>query len=140
MRLVLGAPSVLYRLHLGWLLGSRLLLLRHVGRKTGQAHDTVLEVIGRDDDEVFVIAGYGPSSGWLRNIEARPPLLVETGRRRFVPVARFLDAQEAAAVLAAYARRYPKAAAVLGSRLYGGEFSPERLAATTVVVGLRPAA
>jgi deazaflavin-dependent oxidoreductase (nitroreductase family) len=138
-RALLQAPVWLYRLHLGRLLGGRFLLLRHRGRKTGQPHDTVLEVIGRQDDEVFVISGFGPRAAWLLNIQAAPPLLVQTGSRRFVPLARFLDEQQAAAILAEYAGRYPRSAAALGKRLYGGEFSPERLASSTTVVGLRPA-
>jgi len=140
MRAAFRAPVWLYRLHLGRVLGTRFLLLRHQGRKTGQPHDVVLEVIAREGDEVFVISGFGNNAGWLRNLHAHPPLLVETGGRRFVPVARFLDATEAEAILDGYALRNPRAASVLGRRLYGGDFSPSRLAHATTVVGLRPAA
>ena len=128
----------IYRLRLGRLLGSRFLLLRHRGRRTGAVRETVLEVIGRNGDEVFVISGFGPRSDWLRNIRASPPLLVETGGRSFVPVARFLEVEEAASVLDDYAERNRRAASILGKRLYGGEFDPRRLAEATTVVGLRP--
>jgi hypothetical protein len=40
------APIWLYRHGLGWLFGSRLLMLEHVGRKSGQPRYVVLEVIG----------------------------------------------------------------------------------------------
>jgi deazaflavin-dependent oxidoreductase (nitroreductase family) len=137
-RRLLKAPVWLYRLRLGRLLGGRFLLLRHRGRRTGAVHETVLEVIGREGDELYVISGFGRSSDWLRNIRAAPPLLVESGSRSFVPEARFLDAGEAASVLRSYAARNPRAAAILGKRLYGGAFEPDRLAAATTVVGLRP--
>jgi hypothetical protein len=39
------APVSLYRLHLGWLLGHRFLLLTHTGRRSGLRRQTVLEVM-----------------------------------------------------------------------------------------------
>jgi deazaflavin-dependent oxidoreductase (nitroreductase family) len=137
-RLLLKAPVWLYRLGLGRLLGRRFLRLRHRGRTSDAVYDTVLEVIGRRGDELFVVSGFGPGSDWLRNIRANPPLEVETGGRSFLPDARFLRPEEATSVLAAYAAEHPRAAAVLGRRLYGGAFDPGRLAAATTVVGLRP--
>lgn len=137
-RLLLRAPVWLYRLRLGRLLGGRFLLLRHRGRTTGAVHETVLEVIGRTDGELFVISGFGPRSDWLRNIRAAPPILVETGNRSFLPEARFLTADAAVAVLDDYAARNPRTARILGKRFYGGAFDPGRLAEATTVVGLRP--
>lgn len=95
-------------------------------------------MIGRSGDEVFVISGFGPRSDWLRNIRASVPLLVETGGRSFVPVARFLEVEEAVSALDDYVDRNRRAASILGKRLYGGEFDPRRLAEATTVVGLRP--
>jgi deazaflavin-dependent oxidoreductase (nitroreductase family) len=137
-RRLLKAPVWLYRLRLGRLLGGRFLLLRHRGRRTGAVHETVLEVIGREGDELYVISGFGRSSDWLRNIRAAPPLLVETGGRSFVPESRFLATDDAVAVLDDYATRNPRSARVLGNRFYGGAFDPRRLAEATTVVGLRP--
>lgn len=138
LRAVLRAPVWLYRARLGPLLGRRFLLLRHVGRTTGTTYDTVLEVIGRRGDELFVISGFGPGSSWVRNIRASPPVLVVCGRRRFAPSARFLDRAQAQQLLEQYAARNPRAARTLGRRLYGGEFSPTQLAEATVVIGLSP--
>lgn len=42
---LLRIPILLYRVHMGWLLGHRFLLLTHVGRKSGTRHHTVLEVV-----------------------------------------------------------------------------------------------
>ena len=41
-------PIWLYRLHLGWLFGHRLLLLTHRGRTSGRIHQTLLEVAHYD--------------------------------------------------------------------------------------------
>lgn len=139
-RWFMHAPVWLYRLHLGRLLGGRFLLLRHQGRKSGTPYENVLEVIGARGDEVYVVSGFGPTSSWVRNIRANPPLSVETDGRRFVPDVRFLESGEAAAVLAEYAKDHPRAADTLGKRLYGGSFRPEQLAAATVVVALSPRA
>lgn len=107
MHLVFRAPVRLYERNLGWLLTERLLCLTHTGRRSGRQYRTVLEVIGNDDatDEIFVAAGFGPSSDWYRNINANPPVEIVVGRRRFAPTFRTLDETEAAAVLAAYEHR-----------------------------------
>jgi len=99
-------PGRLYDWHLGWLLGHRFLRLTHVGRRSGRRYRTVLEVVGpAEPGEVVVVAGFGRSADWFRNISALPPIEVAIGRQRFRPVARVLPAEEAAAVLADYERR-----------------------------------
>ncbi len=49
MRWLLRAPVWLYRLRLGGLLGDRFLMLTHIGRNSGQPHQSVLEVVGHDE-------------------------------------------------------------------------------------------
>jgi hypothetical protein len=58
-RLAFQLPIWLYRLRLGWLLGDRFLLLPHIGRKSGQVRQTVLEVVRHDHSTNYVI-----TSGW----------------------------------------------------------------------------
>ncbi len=41
-------PPLLYRLHLGWLLGHHWLLLTHQGRKTGRLRQTALDIFHFD--------------------------------------------------------------------------------------------
>ncbi len=41
-------PPLLYRLHLGWLLGHHWLLLIHQGRKTGRLRQTALDIFHFD--------------------------------------------------------------------------------------------
>jgi deazaflavin-dependent oxidoreductase (nitroreductase family) len=146
-RRLLRAPAVLYRWHLGWLLGERFLCLTHVGRRSGRLYYTPLEVIGAGGDEFVVLAGRGPSADWLRNISTGPALDVAVGRRRFVPAHRVLGEQEAEAVIAGYERRHrwlaPLVRAVLsrlvGWRYDGGPAARRRLVRELPVVAFRPA-
>ena len=106
-------PGRLYDWNLGWLLGRRFLRLTHVGRRSGRRYRTVLEVVGEAGDEVVVVAGFGRSADWFRNIVALPPIEVAIGRDRFRPQARVLPDEEAAAVLADYERRHRLVAPVV---------------------------
>jgi hypothetical protein len=54
------APVGLYRARLGFLLGSRLLMLEHTGRKSGARRYVVLEVVGHPRPRTYVVAsGFG---------------------------------------------------------------------------------
>ena len=46
-RWLVRAPINLYRVGLGFLFGTRLLMLEHVGRRTGARRYVVLEVVDR---------------------------------------------------------------------------------------------
>ena len=115
VRWIVRAPVWLYRARLGFVFGSRLLMLEHTGRKTGIRRYVVLETVDRPDPGTYVVAaGFGDRAQWLRNIRASPRVRVGTGSRRPIPaIARPLTSEETAAALAAYARRHPKAWAAL---------------------------
>jgi deazaflavin-dependent oxidoreductase (nitroreductase family) len=148
MRAVFRAPIRLYDAGFGWLLGERFLCLTHTGRKSGRRYCTVLEVIGTDPmaGEYMVIAGFGSSSDWYRNIQANPASGVVVGRHRFSPQHRVLDEPEAAAVVADYERRnrwvMPVVRRVLSKLLGwhydGSEDARRRLVRQLPVVALRP--
>lgn len=126
LRLLLRLPIYLYRLDLGWLLGSRFLLLTHRGRRTGLLHQTVLEVLRHDaaTEESVVMAALGDRADWLRNIRRSPPLEVQIGRRRYVPQYRILSNAEAARLLDTWRRDHPIEAA-FGCQVLGIQLSPE---------------
>lgn len=111
-RLLLRAPIHLYRLRLGWLLGGRLLLLTHVGRKSGLPRRVALEVTGRDpvSDTYLVASGFGPTSQWYRNVLHTPEVAIQVGRRRTAAVARPLAPEESGRAMVEYARRHPRTA------------------------------
>lgn len=145
-RLLLRIPAYLYRLRLGWLLGKRLLLLRHRGRKTGRTHSTVLEVIKYDPEaeESFVVSAWGEKADWFCNIKANPPIGMQTGLRQYVPAVRFLRSDQGYEVLTDYERRHPKAVRFLlgaiGLEYDGSEEARRSLSSTLPVVSFRPKA
>jgi len=59
-RWIVRAPVWLYRARLGFLLGSRLLMLEHTGRKTGTRRYAVLEIVYCPQPGTYVVAsGFG---------------------------------------------------------------------------------
>jgi len=115
VRWVVRAPVWLYRARLGFVFGSRLLMLEHTGRKSGIRRYAVLETVDHPDPGTYVVAaGFGDRAQWLRNVRASPRVRVYAGSRRPVPAtARPLTSGETAAALTAYARRHPRAWAAL---------------------------
>jgi hypothetical protein len=58
-------------------------------------------------EEVVIMSGWGPNADWVRNLRAGPALRVQIGRRAFTPVHRFLTAEEAFDVAAAFCAEHP---------------------------------
>jgi deazaflavin-dependent oxidoreductase (nitroreductase family) len=110
-RRIVRAPILFYRARLGFLFGSRLLMLEHAGRKTGKRRRVVLEVVGRPQPRTYIVAsGFGSRAQWFRNVRAEPRVRVSIGFRRSVPaLARPLTSEDARAAQTAYAARHPRA-------------------------------
>jgi deazaflavin-dependent oxidoreductase (nitroreductase family) len=146
VRRLAAAPSALYDVGLGRLLGTRFLRLTHTGRRSGRRYRTVLEVIGTDGPEVVVMVGFGAGSDWYRNVLADGPAVVETGGRRFRAAHRVLPQAEAVEAVGRYERAHPLVASVLGrvlARVAGVAYDRTatgrmRLLERIPVVGLRP--
>ncbi len=104
---IFRGPVYLYRWHLGWLLGHRLLLLTHTGRRSGLRRQTVLEVVDyrNPGPEVVVVSAFGRNADWFRNIEAKPDEDVTVGSHHFPAAHRILDEQEAIDVIRGYESR-----------------------------------
>ncbi len=109
-------PIYLYKLHLGWMLGERFLLLTHIGRKSGLPHHAVLEVVHHDPDTRtwYVASGFGEKSHWFRNIMKTPQVTIQVGRRKMAAEARRLSPEEAENILRQYAQKHPVALRELG--------------------------
>lgn len=110
-RTLMRAPIWFYRAGLGFLFGSRMLMLEHVGRKSGARRYVVLEVVGHPTPDVYVIAsGFGARAQWFRNLMAHPHARVSVaGQGPRAVTARRLPTAEADAVLSNYAHRHPRA-------------------------------
>ncbi|GIK57150.1 MAG: nitroreductase [Chloroflexota bacterium] len=115
------AGIYIYRLGLGGLFGKRMLLLNHVGRKSGQPRQAVLEVITHDEatGTLYVASGFGPRSDWFQNLRKRPDVTIQVGRKKMAVTAVFLSPAESGQQLVAYAHRHPGAAKNLGRFLLG---------------------
>lgn len=105
------APIWIYKARAGAVLGSRLLMLEHIGRKSGARRYVVLEVIDHPAPDRYVVAsGFGDKAQWFRNIQANPRVRVYAGSRAPAPAtARVLTQDEADRTLAAYINRHPRA-------------------------------
>ncbi|MCQ4081056.1 nitroreductase family deazaflavin-dependent oxidoreductase [Streptomyces sp. RB6PN25] len=114
-RLLVRAPILLYRWHLGWLFGQRFVLLTHTGRLTGQSRQVLLEVAGRapETDAYLVASGFGVNAQWYRNVRQDPAVTIQVGGWRTAAVADLLTPEECAGAMAEYAARHPHAAAQL---------------------------
>ena len=101
---------VMYRLRLGRLFGHTFLLLSHRGRKTGRVYQTALKVVGYDraTQEVTVISVYGATAAWMRNIEASPALLIQTGGKGYAPRQRLLTEDEAVTAAVQFRAQHPR--------------------------------
>jgi len=106
---VFRLPLPLYRAGWGWLLGRTFLLLVHVGRKTGGPHAMTAMVLHDDraTGEVVICSGWGATTDWIRNLQARPALRVQVGRTSFTPQHRFLSDDEGFDVAVDFRRRHP---------------------------------
>jgi len=105
---VFKLPLILYRLGLGWILGTRFMLLTHVGRQTGKVRRTILAVLSFDPKtrEIIAISAWR-ASAWYYNIQAAPTLSVETGFTRYAPIQRDLTPEEIATLFEEYCRKNP---------------------------------
>jgi deazaflavin-dependent oxidoreductase (nitroreductase family) len=145
LRFGLHLPIWLYRAHLGWLLGNRFLMLTHTGRKSGQPHQTVIEVVKYkpDTDTYYVVSGWGEKSDWYQNIRKTPSVTVNAGGRTFQSKAEFVPVEKAVDLLDAYAHDHPTAFREL-SGLFLGEHgkpsndAPERIAEKMPMVAFHP--
>jgi deazaflavin-dependent oxidoreductase (nitroreductase family) len=142
---VFRLPLPLYRRGWGWLLGHTFLLLVHAGRKTGKPHSTVAMILRyhRQTREAVICSAWGKDTDWIRNIRARPALLVQIGRESFTPDHRFLSEDESVAIVAEFQRRHPYRSRLLASILGWGDLRSDAAARefvrTRPFVSLRPA-
>ncbi len=128
VRWLVRAPIWLYRARLGFLFGSRLLMLEHVGRTSGQRRYVVLEVVARPAPDRYVVAsGFGTRAQWYRNVSTNPRVRIYLGSHRPAPAtATVLAGEQGANTLAAYADAHPRAWRTLKSvfeRTLGADIS-----------------
>ncbi|NDU71868.1 nitroreductase family deazaflavin-dependent oxidoreductase [Actinomadura sp. DSM 109109] len=123
-RLLWRLPIRLYRVGLGPLLGRRVMLLTHTGRKSGLPRQVVIEVVQHDEDGYVAASGFGPRADWYRNVMANPDVTLQIGGRRVEAAGTPIPAAEGAEIMARYAPRHPVAARrlskIMGFAVDGG--------------------
>lgn len=145
LRLGLRLPIWLYRVHLGWLLGNRFLMMTHTGRKSGLPRQTVVEVVQHDKatDTYYVVSGWGEKANWYQNIRKTPQVTIHVGGRKFQSKAEFIPVEKAIDNLKAYAQDHPVAFRELSGLFLGehgkpGSDAPERIAEKMPMVAFHP--
>lgn len=122
--------------HSGGLVGHRLLfgnptlLLRTVGRKTGQARTSAL-TYAKDGADFLVTASNGGSPrppGWLANVKAQPECEIQVGTRKVAVTARATYPDDPD-----YARRWELVNAVNGDRYRAYQTKTRRPIAVVVL-------
>jgi deazaflavin-dependent oxidoreductase (nitroreductase family) len=144
LRFGVRLPLLLYRARLGWLLGERFLRLTHIGRKSGQPHQTVVEVVDHDPvtDSYIVASGWGEKADWFQNLQKTPEVVIDVGRRRLNVKAERLSIDQAEQWLLNYARDHPRtfhelARFMTGKNLNGTPEDCRLLAEAVPVVAFR---
>lgn len=98
-RILTPLIQFLYRSRFKRLLGRTMVVLTHIGRKTGQIRKTVLYAKTYDPKrkELRLVSAFGVTD-WFLNIRKQPALLVEIGNVQYVPEQKILTADEIASL------------------------------------------
>lgn len=93
-------------------MGGRFVLINHIGRKSGQARQVVVEVVRHDkgSDSYIVCSGFGPKAQWYQNLRATPDVTIQVGARTLAVHAEFLSSEAGSEEFLDYAQRNPTAA------------------------------
>lgn len=135
VRWLFRVPVYFFCAGLGFLFGDRIILLEHVGRKSGLKRYSCVEVVDRDAKgaTLTIVSGYGEHAQWYQNLRAHPDIDIRTARGRHSVHAKSLSPEEGADVMTDYARRYPKIAPKLmklcGAHIDGTEADYREVAA-----------
>ena len=112
VRWMFRVPVYFFRAGLGFLFGSRIIMLEHIGRTSGLTRYSCVEVVDRvaEGSAITIVSGYGEHAQWYRNLRAQPDIQIRTNRGRRAVHAELLSPADGADVMARYARRNPKMA------------------------------
>src|SRR5829696_9317335 len=89
--------------------GNPVLLLHHVGRRSGEERTTPLLYL-RDGEDLVIVGSMGGTPkhpAWFHNLGARPETEVEVGRERRAVSARVADAEQRARLWPRLVEHYP---------------------------------
>lgn len=137
------SPILLYHTGLGWMMGQRFVCITHIGRKTGQKRQTVLEVIRHDKTAriYYVVSAYGEKSAWFQNIQVHSDVNIQVGSKKMRATAVRLSKPEAEREILDYYHRYPKLlrtlVRIVGTKLENSEEDARALTNLIPIVALK---
>ncbi len=102
-------PIYFFKMGLGGLFGERFLLLTHRGRKSGEARFVALEVVHKDDENYYIISGFGTKSQWFKNITHDPRVKFQVKKKKYETEAKRISVEQAAEILQHYTKAHPAA-------------------------------
>jgi deazaflavin-dependent oxidoreductase (nitroreductase family) len=143
-RIAFRIPIWLYKARLGWLLGSRFVLLTHKGRRNGVLRQNVLEVVRYIPTQgtCIVASGWDTRSDWFNNIVINPKIYFQIGRKRTSATAIRLTPESAAEELLEHSFQHPLAfrglEKFMGYRLDGTEEDIQALGRMIPMFMFRP--
>ena len=142
-RVLFRAPIWIFKLGLGGLLGKRMLLLKHIGRKTGLLRQAVLEVVQYfpETNAYIVTAGFGRKSQWYQNILSNPEVSVQVGWKKWDVYAEQLSPEAGAEAFVDFCKKNPgeaKLAGLLGFEVDGSEEDFQQMGEMMIFIRLQP--
>jgi len=99
-------PILLYRLGLGKLFGSYILILSTTGRKSKKTRNTPVEYF-LHEGQYYVISGFGDQPDWYKNIMKNPQVTIQNGYERICATARKPKTDEEWEAVQLYLTRSP---------------------------------
>jgi deazaflavin-dependent oxidoreductase (nitroreductase family) len=146
-RLLYRAPITLYKLGLGGLLGKRFVLVNHIGRKSRQPRQVVLEVVDYDrpSDTITIVSAWGEKSDWYQNLLQQPEVTIQYGNRSLAVRAEPFSPEASGEAMVSYAGQHPRAAknlmGLVGYDVSGSDADYRRVGSENLrFVALRPLA
>ncbi len=123
--------------------GNRMLLLTHIGRKSGLRRQAVLEVVHYDKAEgTYVVnASFGPHSQWYQNLLANPDANIQVGRREIAVRAENLPSEQGAELFLNFVQAHPLEArfvGLLGYKVDGSEADWRAVGEKLLFIALKP--
>jgi deazaflavin-dependent oxidoreductase (nitroreductase family) len=106
LRWLFRVPVWMFRLGLGGFM-PWWIMLTTVGRKSGIPRRAVVDIVQRDGDKIYIVAGYGRHADWVRNLKANPSLKGQISWSKFDAEAVFLEEADKNAFLLDLYRRRP---------------------------------
>lgn len=134
LRFAYRIPVYFYRIGLGWLFGSRFVLINHTGRKSGKPYQAVVEIVERDKPtgSITIVAAYGSQTQWYQNLRALPKTMIQCGRRKIEVTSQFVPPEDGEEIMARYFNRYGRITgwlfSILGYTWDGTEDGVRRIA------------